>query len=231
MRKHLIQFFDDPELCQLWKGWDRYMHDPYHRMHVELERLTLMTGAREFEINCLRVSDCHDRYIEIQKGKGDKYRTADVHPLGLPYYHAYLRERQQASGDPYLFPAVSIKRHETNKGNSKAENHRILHFKVPVPTRTIRRRWPQFCKLIHLRYVEFHGLRRTFITWIAEELSVTDMMDQVGHQDYRTTNQHYRASIPGRKFYKAKPEWKKIAEAGGQRLLENQNVISIERRR
>jgi len=66
---------------------------------------------------------------------------------------------------------------------------------------------------------------------MAEELSPTDMMDQLGHTDYRTTNQHYRASIPGRKFSKPKPEWKRLAEAYGQRFLEGQGVINIASRR
>jgi integrase len=198
-------------------------------MYIHCFILALTSGARESEIAALRLSDCHERYFEIQAGKGDKYRTADVHPLGLPFYHYRLRVRQQEQCGPYLFPGGRYHGVKTKRHNHKSfASPRIILIRCHVATRTLRDRWEQFCELIKIRYISFHGLRRTFATWCAEELRHQDLQDQLGHvPGSKTTDQYYRFSIPGRKFEKLPPEWKKIAAASGQKLLESQGVIEL----
>lgn len=203
----MINFYDDKELVNLWQTFDKLMREPRLRLYIEAYRLALCTGLREFELAAILVEHCHENYIDVPYGKGAKSRTVDIHPVCVPYYHLYLRERQQ-QGDRCLFPG--------RQG--------------PIATRTLRKYWKQVVEDAGIRYLQplpLHALRRTFATYMAESLSMLDLMDQMGHGSITTTNKHYRGSIAGRKFEKGPLEWLLVAEAGGRKLLEDQGVIEL----
>jgi len=207
----MISFYDDNELVNLCRTFDRLMFDKALRGYVEAFRHALFTGVREFELAAIQIEHCHANYIEIPHGKGAKSRVVDIHPAGVPYYQLYLRERQQAGGK-WLFPGS-----RSSKGPHVG----------PVATRTLRKWWKWMAREAGIHEAGLHELRRTFTTWAQEWMSITDLMRQLGHSKYDTTLKSYAGSIPGRKFCKDKPEWIKVAEAGGQRLLEEQGVIEI----
>lgn len=211
-----INFYTSEELVSLWTTFDRLMRGPL-RGYVEAYRLTLCVGLREFETAGIEVENCHENYIQIRQGKGGKDRVADLLPVCLPYYHTYLRERQCSAsmGARWLFPSPKFE-----------DQH--------VSTRALRKWWRVVVQEAGIRYFDklpLHALRSTFATWAAEQLSEVDLMRQLGHAKLDTTLKHYQGSLPGRKFSKPTPEWIKVAVAGGQALLESQNVIELAARR
>jgi integrase len=196
----MIEYYADHELVDLWRCLDEHMYLPEWSQKVFLARILLCTGNRILETVQIQLQDCHENHIWLRVCKGGRERPVEWFPLFLPYYQDYLSRLGRDSGP--LFPAVR----RTGRGRNY------------LAVRTGRKWWQDVAQLAGLRYLGPHGLRRTFVTWGTELLSVQDMKDQIGHRDIRTTEQHYRGSIVGRRFKKDPPAWQIVAQKGAEKL-------------
>jgi integrase len=221
----MIRYYMDeptiPEMSRLWAALDEHMYEPEWRESVFAFRLMLCTGTRLWETTQIAVADCHGKYIHIRFGKGEgkirgqyKERYADIHPLIFgAYYREYLGSLPV--NQRWLFPAHRKWFYPIGSRAKKRLNPGT------ISVRYLRNKWMEFTKLIGLRYLPPHeAFRKTFATWFAEELSRSDLQDQLGHRDYRTTDKIYRGSIPGRKWDKYEPAWKRLARESAARLDE-----------
>jgi len=212
-----IRYYRDHEVTRMWKAWDERMDVPRWRTHVFAFRFMFCTGSRLQETTRICREDCSEKLVLLKWGKGEgkigslgepKQREVGWPAFFQPYYEEYLQslpERQRA-----LFPSP--------RGTYTHRNFKRTHPKFITP-RAVELRWDEFCKEIGLRYLPPHdAFRKSFATWMHEYLSRYDMMDQLGHRDYRTTDRIYRGSQADRRFDKPKPEWICVAEAGAKEV-------------
>lgn len=208
-------FYHDEEICHLWRSLDRYMYDPEWRKYVFAFRFMLCTGTRRHETTRIRVVDCTEKWVRIKWGKGTgnkfdlgrtKERDAAWPTFFQPYYEEYFASLPKSVR--VLFPAKRTK-------DYTEQRHRCVHKD------TIYLRWRSFCEMVKLRYLKPHdAFRKTFATWFQDYLPRHDLQDQLGHNDYKTTDKIYRHSLPGRRFEKPKPDWFTVAEEGAAKVAE-----------
>lgn len=191
--KQRITFLSDDSLTALWLTFEERWNDPAWQQRIFWAMLLLSTGMRIEEATRLPLDACTDSVIEIHDGKGHKDRDVEVDLSARPFVAWYLR-RQIRAGKTFLFP-----------GQRRPKG--VPDIRPCVSTRKARDWWRDVLALADVPYISPHGARRTFITWNAERMSLPDMQQQVGHEDWKTTRAHYFHSIAGRRFEKPKPQW------------------------
>jgi integrase len=198
-RDHAITYMSDESLTALWKTFGKKWDDPEWKERICWAMLLLSTGMRIEEATQISVRNCsiYPNAIKVI-GKGNKWRWVEIDTHARPFISQYV-EDQARSEKGYLFP-----------GQRKPKG--LQEVRTCVSIRKARDWWGEVLELAGVEYISPHGARRTFTTWNAERLSLQDMKDQLGHVELRTTEKHYRGSIPGRRFEKPKPQWIETAE-------------------
>ena len=195
-----IQFYYDQELVLAFRKIHSLEHLPELYMQCLLVRFFWGTAVRINEARMLKIEDCGPDFFTVREGKNKKSRDVEPTPEFKPYYQAHV-ERCRREGRTWFFWPVR----KYGAFRQAKDDH--------MSVRALRNWWREIIDAAGIRYLPPHdGGRNTWITWYAETMQRQDLQDQVGHEDYRTTELYYRGSIPGRRFSKPEPEWKKLAQ-------------------
>lgn len=158
--------------------------------------LLAFTGARTNEIRCLRWSDVNftDHTLRVL-GKGDKYRTIDLHPRLMPELRRWhIEQRVQAERCDAI---------RTAKANPATDfvllTTRGLQLSRGTISKQLKRRASRAGLYAlghaHREYksdVTPHVLRRTFATLLLNGGNALDAVaDVLGHEYVDTTRKHY----------------------------------------
>lgn len=196
------------QLLRLRKSTDR---DPDRAFFVWM---MIAGGFRISELASLRIEDCYDNYVHVRAGKGGKPRDVELMPEAVWWYHEYAHAHRNKR---YLF--------QSPPDGFQKEGRPIISIHRHMSVRHVDRWWNRVIASCGVRRLTSHeGGRKTYATWEAERLPVQSLMDQLGHEDFATTNQYYRGKMPGRRYYQAQPRWREIMASGG---VSYQNVVKL----
>jgi len=168
------------------------------RDRVQVYLLTF-TAARTNEIRGLRWRDVNldERVIGLH-GKGDKYRTIDIHPRLMPELRRY-RIWQQAQAEMNGAIRGALKEPETafvllSRTGRQLSGTAI--YKQLMRRASLAGLFPlEMQHREHRSQVSPHALRRTFATLLLNEGHHIDAVaDVLGHESVDTTRKHYAFS-------------------------------------
>ncbi|WP_218418101.1 tyrosine-type recombinase/integrase [Alteromonas lipotrueae] len=136
--------------------------------------ILLGAGLRRSELVALKLTDLSlsESHLVVQKGKGNKRRTAFLPKWCIAHIHTWLLLRDYESG--YLFNPV-------NKSNR-------INIKCGITTECVYLLVRNVAKHIGLGNVSPHDLRRTYITRLLEQnIDLNTVRMMAGHEDISTT--------------------------------------------
>ncbi len=166
--------------------------------------LLVYTAARMNEIRTLRWQevDLDGRVMRLH-GKGDKYRTIDIHPRLAPELRRYrIWQDEQAERNPAIREALA--RPETNfvllTRNGRQLGDTAI-YKQLMRRACLAGLFPLGKKhREHRSQVTPHALRRTFATLLLNDGHHIDAVaDVLGHESIDTTRRHYAFSSSERR--------------------------------
>ena len=201
-RPELINFMTDQELTTLHNWMNNHDSRPEWKREILWCSVLLGAGLRVNEGVNLKVEDCHPTMFHIIRGKGGKERWAEIIPELRDTIWASVEALRGRPND-YVFGSPELKFRMTDEGEK--------FIRLPIDVRTGWNWWKRVLEAAQVRYISPHGARKTFATWEAERLSVHDLREQLGHSNYTTTEKYYRGSIPGRRYFKETPDWRRPA--------------------
>tara|TARA_R110001583_G_scaffold159747_1_gene311613 strand:- start:9214 stop:10131 length:918 start_codon:yes stop_codon:yes gene_type:complete len=136
--------------------------------------LLLGAGLRRSELTALYLKDLtlHERQLVVQKGKGNKRRTAFLPKWCVEHVYSWLLLRGDDAG--YLFNPVN----KTNR----------INIKRGITTESVYLLVRNTAKQVGLGNVSPHDLRRTYITRLLEQnIDLNTVRLMAGHEDISTT--------------------------------------------
>lgn len=136
--------------------------------------LLLGAGLRRSELAALKVQDLalEEANLVVQKGKGNKRRTAFLPSWCIHHVHEWLEKRNNTKG--YLFNPV-------NKSGR-------VNVKRPITTESVYLLVRDTTKQLGIGKVSPHDLRRTYITRLLEQdIDLNTVRMMAGHEDISTT--------------------------------------------
>jgi integrase len=211
--KTLIRYFSDIELQLIVRQLLSMRHDPAWSERAAFVWLMFSGGFRISEAAALRIEDCHDNYVHVRDGKTGA-RDVELMPEGLWLYREYVRS----------LPPRRVFLFQSPQKLQRIRGGKVSRIARAISVRQADYWWNGVISQCGVRPLTSHAARRTFATWEAERLSRIDLMDQLGHTEWKTTDQYYRGSIPGRRYYKVPPKWRTIManehEERGLRVVE-----------
>jgi integrase/recombinase XerD len=142
--------------------------------NIAIFAVLLGAGLRRSELVALNLSDLtlSESHLVVQKGKGNKRRTAFLPKWCVEHIHAWLLLRDYDTG--YVFNPV-------NKSNRVNVNRGITTEIVYLLVRNM-------AKHVGLATVSPHDLRRTYITRLLEQnIDLNTVRLMAGHENISTT--------------------------------------------
>lgn len=136
--------------------------------------LLLGAGLRRSELVALKVQDLalEESKLVVQKGKGNKRRTAFLPNWCIIHLHAWLERRESMKG--YLFNPV-------NKSGR-------VNLKRGITTESVYQLVRDTAKQLGISNVTPHDMRRTYITRLLEQdIDLNTVRMMAGHEDISTT--------------------------------------------
>lgn len=136
--------------------------------------LLLGAGLRRSELVSLKLNDLalSESHLVVQKGKGNKRRTAFLPKWCIEHIHTWLMLRGHDAG--YLFNPV-------NKSNR-------INLTRDITTESVYLLVRHTAKHVGLGNVSPHDLRRTYITRLLEQnIDLNTVRLMAGHEDISTT--------------------------------------------
>jgi len=141
--------------------------------------LIIDCGLRVSEPCAILVADCNskERKIILRSAKGDEDRIIYPSQFVWDLIKVYWNEWEKDKGDKYLFDGQT-------KGN-------------PYTTGSIRGFLEMYCKIVGVKYLGVHAIRRfTGTWWIENKVPLTVAAEKMGHSTTRTLEKHYAIHSP-----------------------------------
>jgi integrase/recombinase XerD len=158
---------------------------PIYERDIAILLVLYSTGVRVQELVDLRVKDLHfdEGYLEVQSGKGSKYRTVPFDKETAAAIIRYFTERGSRRRDDPVFARHDVKANAQHKKTGKL---------LPLSTHAVREIVKEIAVKAGLdpHAISPHGYRHEFVKRLAQ-VSTLAAQAAAGHSDFNTTKGYF----------------------------------------